>query len=179
MARDPRYSRIKEAAKLQQALNNYHTYLTEQLTNQAPTGTPESQGEYTPLYAKPFAYALNDDQRVRESANAQAWTNYATHFANRTFDVPPAAQNLIRIRNYKLPRVSIWANYATTGNYQQSEITGLTYIKYGGQVRTIPFGHTTNTGTETQTTAFTDIRNALETVSANPPLVIYLVPERT
>ncbi len=180
MTRDPRYSRIKEAAKLQQALTNYHNYLTSQLTDTPPTGTPANQGAYTPLYAKPFAYDLGSAPRVRESAQQEGWTTYKSHFANRTSETAPAPADLIRIRNYKLPRVSIYQDYQETGTYRTSEITGLTYIYYGGETVTIPFGLDTSAASaEKLATAFNAIRDSLEALSSSPPLKIYLIPEKT
>ena len=180
MTRDPRYSRIKEAAKLQDALTNYHNYLQSQLTANPPTGSPTNRGEYTPLYAKPFAYDLGANPRVRESALAQSWTDYKTHFANRTNETAPSPADLIRIRNYKLPRVSIYKQYQQTGTYNTSQVTNLTYINYGGKTVTVPFGQDTTAGTpEKVSVAFNAIRTALEGVSATPPLKIYLIPEKS
>jgi hypothetical protein len=180
MARDPRYSRIKEAARLQSALTAYHNYLQSQLTDEAPTGTPASRPATVDLYAQPFAYDLPDAARVRETAQFAAWSDFSSHFANRTETTEPAPENIVRIRNYKLPRVSILRQYQTTGTYEQSSITNLHYIKYGGITQTIPFGPDLTAATkEKMATAFEAIRAGVEGASFTPPPKAYFIPEKS
>lgn len=179
MARDPRYSRIKEAARLQDALTNYHNYLQSQLTAEPISGTPGNREAQVDLYAIPFYYTVPSGMKIREQADETAWGNYQTHFTNRTTLTAPSAENIVDIRNYKLPRVSVYTGYNNTGAYRESQITSLKYIHYGGKTRTIPFGpHDTTTPKEAINTAYETIRNAIISAGGTPLPKVYLIPEK-
>lgn len=152
-----RFSRIREAAYLNQAVDNYVQWLQTAATRPRNVGGGVDRPPSVELAIEPFGFTVAVGTAVRGTATTAARTQMSA--AVGTYAAPAGGGiTLQRIPGYKAARVSLFIG---TGNstVATSEITGLRYLKYGGSSFSHPFGQ--NVGTDLEYDVFTAIRTAL------------------
>lgn len=171
-----RYSRIMEAARYYAAIDNYLQYIQDASRHSTNIGSGRARPPSQPLFIVPFAVDLAAGQMVPVSASQTAWNAHGARFAGRTVAVAPAAaENRIKIADFKAARVVITTGLSATGTVKTSRVTGLKYLSYGGQSTSIPFGRLNDADEEA--TAFAAIEAAITpTLGANSR--VSLTPEK-
>lgn len=157
-----RFSRILEAAKLYSAVDNYLKYITDSTKRGTRVGQGESRPASKSLFLKPFAFDLAADQRVRQTAAETTWNAVSgLGGVGSRVTATLGANTVIKISNYKAPRVVYVTGRSDNGVAKTSAITGLKYLSYGGKSRSFPFGKSGDT--DTVSDAFTAIKTSVET----------------
>ncbi len=152
-----RFSRIREASYLNQAVDNYINWLQTAATRPRNVGGGADRPPSVELAIEPFGFTMPASTAVRATATTAARTQMGTGIG--TFaTVPGGGITLQRIPGYKAARVSLFIGTGSS-TVATSEITGLRYLKYGGNSYSHPFGQ--NVATDLEYDVFTQIRTAL------------------
>lgn len=152
-----RFSRIREASYLNQAVNNYVAWLQNAATRPRNVGGGVARPPSVELAIEPFGFTVAVGTAVRATATTAARTQMSS--AIGSYATPAGGGiTLQRIPGFKAARVSLFVG---TGNstVATSEITGLRYLKYGGNSFSHPFGQ--SVGTDLEYEVFGAIRTAL------------------
>ncbi len=156
-----KYSRIFQAARLQQARTQLIDYQTNAASRPAKTGAVENRPDSIDLAIDtPFNVDLAADQYIASSAFVTAWSANQASMGGRVVEEETVvgAGTKIAILGFAPARASFTTGKSATGTRQTSERTGLQYIDYGGSSLSVPFGG--STATETESEAFAAIRTA-------------------
>lgn len=155
-----RFSRIIEAARLYQAVDNYKTWLTnfDQRSQGIGDGNPRPASQ--PLYITPFAIELPTGCKVKQSASETAYNNYSSYLGNKiSITAPTDGANILKPAGYKAPRIIVRIA-GTSKTTPTSAITGMKYLSYGGSSLSVPFGK--GADTDQLQTVFNSLKTAIE-----------------
>jgi hypothetical protein len=137
-----RYSRIRQAAQLQQALTNYTRYLTTPRVPQV-----NSRGAQDPkinAYVTPFGYDLLTTQVVRVRVGDTAYPLLAPRInASGTGGKisNTLGSNTVVTRGGFAPARIVWFRNATRSvEEKRSDVTNTPYLKYNGERSSCAFG---------------------------------------
>ena len=156
-----KYARIWQAARLAQARARLIEYESDPTKRPVPTGTPENRPPSIKLViTRPFGPKLATGQWVAASALQPAWTANQAHMGARvtTQGSGEDSGKRIAIAGYSAARAIFTTGKSATGDRKPSKRTGLSYIDYGGNSLSLPFGG--KDATETELEAFGEIEGA-------------------
>lgn len=138
-----RFSRIRDAARLSQAVANYRAWDAEIRPRNVGNGT--ARGPSVALYLDPFGRDLEGNLaqvRCTQEARAQMGTAIGLHVLTA-----PGTGTARRESGFTPAKVVL---KIVTGNGVEtvSRITGLSYLKYAGSTYSHPYGRATATDVE-------------------------------
>jgi hypothetical protein len=168
------YSRILQAARLQQELTAYVEFLTGKAERQPNIGTRGGRPAQTALYITPFTLTLGANDKIQCGANSASWTANEGAFGSHVTATLPAGDVAFKIRGFQPAKVVIVTGREATGTVKTSHITKGKYLSYGGTSRSIPFGKAAAGDTEAVT--FQTIKDLI--APAGSTTKVYLQPEK-
>lgn len=152
-----RYSRILQAAYLNQAVDNYVQYIQQSATRQRNIGGGTARPPQIDLAIQPFNVDVDSDDnwlaRVGQPSRAQMSTGVGTA-AQEVGGAITAA----KMAGFKPARLTMFVGSGSS-TVATSAVTGLRYLKYNGTNYSHPFGK--KTGTDREQDVFLDIKSAL------------------
>lgn len=171
-----RYSRILESAKYFSAIDNYIKYITDSTKRGSRVGKGKKRPASQELYIIPFGRTLvsnesdpTKNQVVLVRGAKPTWDRVKNQpeVSARVKAIAPADAGLIvKLSEYRAPRVNIITGRSANGVEKTSAVTGMKYLSYGGTSTSFPFGRKPRASgqqLETQETAFNEIKLDLET----------------
>jgi hypothetical protein len=152
-----RYSNIKQAGKLQTALENYIKYLTTPPEHKL--GTKGARPTQIKLYIIPFNVKVSTGEFVATKAQETPFGEYDGAFSTYTKNTLASDQTLISLKRFKPARANIVTIPPNTkATVTPSHITKTNYLKVTKSSVSIPFG--SNSGqTLNEGTVFNTISN--------------------
>lgn len=146
-----RFSRIKQGAELNQALDNYVNYIRD--TANRPTkrlqgGTRGARRKTVIRGVQPFGQELAANTFYEVRIGEDSITALGSAVGTRLKEIQAPA-NVMRVKGFRPAKFSVFAG---NGNavYAQSKITRQYYLKYDGDNYSIPFGASSETEEEAQ-----------------------------
>lgn len=168
-----KYSRILSAAKYYSAIDNYIKYITDASKRGSRVGTGDPRPASQRLFVDPFGLDPGETTLAIVSAAQPTWNARKAQFTGYTVDTLASGIEAVKIAGYRAARVVITTGRAARGTRDVSRITGLAYLKYGGNSTSVPFGQKAS---ETQQEAFADIRT--DVLAAVNGALVTLQPEK-
>lgn len=175
-----RYSDIRRAAQLNQALTNYTSYLTTPRTpNVNSRGALAAQKTIGVI---PFDLDITDDYiavRSPESGVARLQTVIDGVSGLKVFDTNElTGLTAASITGFKPARVTTFENTTRSVAVSTSDVTNQQYLKYNGDRFSCAFGRQTSAGTGKMIDLFDTLKAALKARSNLEVNRVSLVPER-
>ncbi|MEM6353589.1 MAG: hypothetical protein AAF766_22795 [Cyanobacteria bacterium P01_D01_bin.14] len=136
-----RYSDIRRAAQLNQALQNYINYLGTPRTPNVGGGTP--RGPQQQLFIQPFGQDLPLNSRVQVQASTDSYaalSQYIVAGNGAEADTAIGANSVVNLPKFRPARVVWFRNPTRTVQTATSGVTGQRYLKYNGDRDSCPFG---------------------------------------
>jgi len=161
-----RYSRIRQGAQLNQALDNYINYLqtprTPNLNSQGPRNLSMTN------YVTPFMTDLAADEKAAAQVNPDHYNELqATINAGGTGAAVTdtlGADSVVSLPKFRAARVVLFENNTRNVTVETSDVTAQRYLKYTGTRRSCPFGR--NLENDDQMDAFLQVKAGLMTLFA-------------
>ena len=147
-----RFSRIKQAQRLEAALTHYDTWLVA--AKPTKTGTPGTKGAKGTVYIIPFNIPIGNTEVVSATALQSALTAYETALGTHVKATLPTGDSTVNLKNYRPARIQVITKGSGGATYTPSKITGQQYIKYPKTSVSIPFGATSAQTPESEGFAF-------------------------
>lgn len=167
-----RFSRIRQAQRLEAALTHYDQWLVA--AKPVKTGTPATKGKSTTLYVIPFNVDIGATELVPSSyIESTASDALKTEIGARVLSALTTGTHAVTLKNFKAARIQQVTPGASAPSYVPSKITGTQYIKYSKSTVSVPFGRTAVTTEEAEGTAFSSLK---ATVAVSPKKA-YLIAE--
>ncbi len=142
------YSRIVQASRYQLALESYVAYIEGKANRQPNIGSGRTRDASQTLFVTPFSVNLGSTVKLQVSASQPAWAEHEGAFGDHTVAVLPGGDTSVRLRGVKAARVTIVTGRKTKPDVDESHITKMKYLNYGGTSRSIPFGRAAAGDTE-------------------------------
>ena len=136
-----RYSDIRKAGQLQQALQNYITHISTPRTPRINTRGPRDTSKV--VYLAPFTITVDLDEVVMARVNPEHYTKLGTPInAASGAEVLEAlgAKSLVDVGKFTAARLVLFENSTRSVTVATSDVTGLQYLKYAGERYSCPFG---------------------------------------
>lgn len=137
-----RYSRIRQAAELNQALTNYISYITTPRDRNVGSRGPQEPRKS--VYVTPFGFDLQTDEIVRATNGVADYTALAARVngAGTGGQVTDAlgTKTIATIGRFSPARVVWFRNATRTTQVVRSDVTNLQYLKYNGDRASCAFG---------------------------------------
>lgn len=162
-----RYSDIKRAAKLQQALTGYINHLQTAGSRPSKIGTKGARDLSQTVYIEPFTVGIEVDEVVQARCNPTAFTNLSAAINASTIAKVSAtlgSKAVVSFPKFSPARVVLFRNATRNVEVKPSEVTGLQYLKYTGNRFSCPFGATA--AIDDQMDAFLDVKARLLAANA-------------
>ena len=157
-----RYSNIRQGAILNAALNRYIQHLTD--VDRTPNvGGGRDRSPTIELALTPFGFDIDAGTAVRGTTTQRSRTLMQSAVGARGITPTTGIINQ-RIPGFKPARAVLFVGTGAS-TVATSEITGLRYLKYGGESYSHAFGQ--NASTDQEFDAFSEIRTALLAGGAN------------
>lgn len=172
-----RYSRIKQAQKAFNQLEELIEYEKGNKPSIGPgIGNGASLGNIIPLYLLPFNRPLPTNFYARTRGRSNTFNEWTASFGDHLFNsIDPATDTSAPLEAWTPAKIKMITG-GTTPTVQTSGITGRQYLKYNKSSRQLSFGQSDADDTETEATAFSTIRAALQ--STNTGANILHIPEK-
>jgi hypothetical protein len=137
-----RYSRIRQARQLQEALTNYTTYLNT--PRQPRVNSRGAQGARINAYVTPFGYDLPPTQVVRVRNNSDDYTVLAprvnTSGSGAKVNNTLGSNTVVTRGGFSPARVVWFRNTTRSVSVKISDVTRTEYLKYAGERSSCAFG---------------------------------------
>ena len=162
-----RYSDIKRAAKLQQGLTNYISYLENSATRPSKIGTRGARDLTQTVYVEPFTVGVDVDEVVMARCSPTSFTTLGAAINASSIAAVTAtlgSKNVVNFPKFSPARIVLFRNNTRAVTVATSDITGLTYLKYSGQRFSCPFGATADI--DDQMDSFLDVKARLLAANA-------------
>lgn len=163
-----RYSRIRQAGQLNNALTNYIQYLTE--PRQRNVGTRGPRAPRKNVYVTPFGFDLVTNEVAQVTNGVDDYTALASQInaAGTGGEVTDTlgSKTIAQVGNFRPARVVWFRNSTVSTTVERSEVTNLQYLKYNGDRSSCAFGRAA--ADDNMYDAFEAIRAAI--VANNPAL---------
>ncbi|NJL39816.1 MAG: hypothetical protein HC899_26005 [Leptolyngbyaceae cyanobacterium SM1_4_3] len=151
-----RYSRIRQGAILNAALNRYIQHLTD-IDRTPNVGGGRDRSPTIELSIEPFGFEIDAGVGIRGTTTQRSRTIMSSAVGTRAI-TPTAGSAVQRIPGFKPSRAVLFVGTGAS-TVATSNITGLRYLKYGGENYSHAFGK--STATDAEFDAFSEIRTAL------------------
>lgn len=153
--RRPKHARIIEASGYVEANTKLADWLRGRLNRQPRTGTGKNRPPTQQIFLKPHGASLDEEQWAKARIGVAKLTELGaivTPYLETTLAGSATAFKLDRFRPSK---IIVTQGIAENGTEVNSQVTGLPYLKYGGESFSFPFGadRTTPTGATARTEA--------------------------
>lgn len=168
------YSRIQQAARYQQALNNYVAYVQGKSERQPNIGNGKKRDASQTLYIRPFGVPATSSDLFTVSGSLPTWEEFSGIISGHAVATVATGKTAVKVRGFKASRVIIITGRAQDGTVKESHITKTKYLSYGGKSRSLPFGRAADADTELS--VFTTIKSALTPAGSGNR--VYLSPEK-
>lgn len=137
-----RYSDIKRATELKEALTRYTTYLTTPRPRQLNSRGPRDTSKI--VFLAPFTITVGTDEVVQARVNPAHYTKLGASIngAGTGAEVleTVGAKTLIDLGRFSSARVVLFENSTRSVTVATSDVTGTQYLKYAGDRYSCPFG---------------------------------------
>lgn len=164
-----RYSRIRQGAVYNEALQRYVTYLTTAATRPRRLNSQGARGTTQTVYLTPFGFDIATDETVSAKVNPDHYTALSTYIngASTGASVSNAigANTLVTERGFRPARIVWFSNATRSVAVATSDVTGIQYLKYNGDRQSCPFGR--NTATDDEVDAFNGVKAAILQATAS------------
>lgn len=165
-----RYSKIKQAAQLTEALNNLQLY--EKTPRPKKVNTRGARDPAKNVYIIPFGVDIETDEVVRVRNSVEGYTALATLIntagnQGETTDARGTKTPAI-VGGFRPARIVWFRNASRSVTVGTSEATKQKYLKYNGDRSTCAFGR--GTATDNQYDAFNEIKTTI--LASNPSLEV-------
>lgn len=169
-----RFSDIKRAARLSEALTGYKAYLDRPVSTTLPTY--KARPNPVALQISPFGFALPTGSFARVNGNP-SWTtiNAVAGIAGAT-SVAVATTNAGEINGFTPARVIWFRNATKTVTQGDSKFTNQPYRKYEGERLSMPFGQLN--AADREFGVGNSIKTALKAVTGFAVNRVSITPER-
>lgn len=173
-----RYSTIRKAAQLAEALRNLRLY--EDTPRQPKLNSRGARKPSKNIYIVPFGRDLETDEVVRVRGSVAGYTalagqiNTASTQGEVTDQV--GTKTVVTVSGFRPARV-VWFRNATRSVIEKkSDVTKIDYLKYNGDRDSCAFGR--KVATDNQYDAFDDIKTVITSSGALVINRVTLTPER-
>lgn len=137
-----RYSRIRQGAQLNQALQNYITHLSTprvpNLNSQGPRNLTKQ------VYVTPFKADVAADEVAAAKMNPDHFTRLGARVngagTGAQVDEAIGANSIVSLPGFRAARVVLFHNATRAVTVSTSEVTGTRYLRYAGDRFSCPFG---------------------------------------
>jgi hypothetical protein len=140
---------------------------------------PERQGNRPArqeVFVRLFGIPLEGANQLVQEVNSTRFAGVQS-FVNGFTASSLAVDSQIRARGLLAPRASFTTGRSQTGTRRTSQLTGLTYLDYGGDTVVVPFGPGTSAGQDDETEVFNIIRGRAD--AAPGDIVTTFIPGST
>lgn len=151
-----RYSNIRQGAILNAALNRYVQYLTD-IDRVPNVGGGRERSPTVVLSLEPFGFDIAAGTGVRATTTQRSRQVMQAGIGTRAI-APAAGATNQRIPGFKAAKAVLFLGTGAS-TVATSQITGLRYLKYGGESYSHPFGRAAAGDAEYD--AFSEIQTAL------------------
>lgn len=141
-----RFSRIKQASYLNQAVDNYINYLQTAATRPRNVGGGQPRPPQIALAIEPFTVATAADENYLAYASQPARSQMSSSIGTSAIEVGGAV-NAKKVAGWSPARITMFVGTGTSA-VATSAITGLRYLKYNGSSYSHPFGKAAATDSE-------------------------------
>lgn len=156
-----RYSRIRQGAQLNQALENYKNYIgtprVPNLNSQGPRNLTKQ------VYVTPFKVDVATDEVAAAKMNPDHFTRLGARVngagTGAQVDEAIGANNIVSLPKFSPARVVLFHNATRVVSVETSAVTGTRYLKYAGDRFSCPFGR--NLENDDEGDAFLAIKAAI------------------
>lgn len=136
-----RFSDIKRAAQLKDALDNYIVYLQTPRPPRLNTRGPRDTSQI--VYVAPFTMTVAADEVVQARVNPAHYTKLGATIngaAGAEVLATIGAKTLVDLGRFTAARLVLFENSTRSVTLETSEVTGTQYMKYAGDRYSCPFG---------------------------------------
>lgn len=148
--------------------DNYIDYLNTLDDRQPNIGQGTDKPPQTPLYIKPFSFALTPTQFIQENATKARWDSYQTVIGARATDVKSATAVIIPFKGFRPARIVIKTGVGAK-RVETSRRTKRKYVTRGGTSGSIPIG---KNGDETEQEAYDNVKaGVIASAGFNPETI--------
>jgi hypothetical protein len=170
----PRMYRVLRGERGAAAKTKFLDYLQRLTPETSGVGTRGNRPASVQVYVVPFGQDFGANNYLRASALTPAIAALRGAVGTHAKEsITAGTDNALRLRGVHAARVSATSGLATQGTSKTSKLTGLHYASYGGTSKSMPFGKTSRTATETQEDVFEVIKAGLGGFSR-----VHLIPEK-
>lgn len=160
-----RYSRIVQSSRLRSAADRYIAYLQGQLDRPSRVGTQGPRTNTKVVYVTPFGFDIPTDAIYQSSVSPDSYTFLQALINGNDGEVAENTTKTVEpVKGFSAARIRVLISQNRTTTVQTSDITGLQYLKYGGNRYSCPFGRKAET--DDQHDVFRDIKTAFFTANA-------------
>lgn len=174
-----RFSRIKQGAELNQALDNYVDYIrnaANRPTKRMQGGTRGARRKTVVRAVIPFGVDVDGIEVYEVRVGQDSAEALAESLGAQRLITPAADADIKRVKGFKPARVVVFAGNGSA-SYVASKITKQYYLKYEGDSYSAPFGATTET--EEEAAGARLVKSAVKTQFAAKDIIrISFQPER-
>lgn len=164
-----RYSRIRQGAVYNAALQRYVQHLQESATRPRRLNSQGARGTTQTVYLNPFGFDIATDEIVSAKVNPDHYTALSGYIngagTGASVSNTLGANTLVAEKGFRPARVVWFSNATRAVTVATSDVTGIQYLRYSGDRQSCPFGR--NTATDDQIDAFNGVKAAILQATAS------------
>lgn len=138
--RRPRYARIIEASAYVQANTRLADWLRGRIGQDPRTGTGTNRPPTQQIFLKPHGLEMAATQWARARIGVAVLTDVRTMVTPYLDETLAGSATAFRLDRFRASKIIVTQNVAENGTVTTSQVTGLAYLKYGGNSFSFPFG---------------------------------------